>query len=107
MEETLPDKPRSADEVPILLLAFLFVCGHHVVDRWVVQHGLREDCVGEYADEFVVLVDTEDVIEESVVFRCGLTPCVSDVLDLAPKSICVGLECFVVDLGWPTMCSCD
>ncbi len=71
------------DEVPILLLAFPFVCGHHVVDGWIVQCGFHEDCVGGYAGEFIVLVNTKEVSKESVAVHCGLTPHISDVLDLA------------------------
>ncbi len=66
--ETFPDEPRGADEIPILLLAFMFVCGHHIVDGWAVQRGCHRDCVGGDAGEFVVLIDTEYVTKESVVF---------------------------------------
>ncbi len=67
MEENFPDEPCGADEVPILLLAFTFVCGCCVVDGWVVQCGFCGDCIGGDAGEFVVLVDTKNVAEESVV----------------------------------------
>jgi hypothetical protein len=107
LEENFSDEPRGADEIPILLLAFTFVCRHCVVDGWVIQHSFRGDCVGGDAGEFVVLVDTKYVAEESVVVWCGLTPCVSDVLHLACKSACIQLECFEVALSWPSMYPCD
>ncbi len=70
MEETFPDESCGADEIPILLLAFTFVCGHHAVDGWVVHHGCHRDHVGGDAGEFVVLVDTKYVPKESIVVCC-------------------------------------
>jgi hypothetical protein len=67
LEETFPDGPCGANEVPILLLAFTFVCGHCVVDGWVVRCGFRRDCIGGDAGEFLVLVVTKYVPEKSVV----------------------------------------
>jgi hypothetical protein len=107
LEEIIPDEPRSADEVPILLLAFTFVCGRRIVDGWVIQCGFCQDCVGGIASEFVLLVDTEYVAKESVVVCCWLAPCVGNVLHLACKSACIGLECFVVVLHWPSMYPCS
>ncbi len=83
------------------------MCGCRVVDGWVIQCGLCGDCVGGDAGEFVVLVDIEYVAKESISVCCGLTPCVSDVLNLARESACIGLECFVVALSWPSMYSRD
>jgi hypothetical protein len=83
------------------------MCGCRVVDGWVVRHGFCGDRIGGDAGEFLVLVDTEYVAEESVVVRCGLTPCVRDVLNLARKSTCIGLEWFVVASSWLSMYSCD
>ncbi len=70
MEETFPYEPHGVDEVPILLLAFMFACGHPVVNGWVVQRGFLRDHVGGDAGEFLVLVHTKYVTKESIVVCC-------------------------------------
>jgi hypothetical protein len=66
-QETFPDEARGADEVPILLFAFGFMCGHFVVDGLVIQRRFSRDLVGGDVGEFVVLVNTKYVTVESVV----------------------------------------
>jgi hypothetical protein len=83
------------------------MCGHCVIDGWVVQHGFHGDHVGRDAGEVVVLVDTKYVAKESVVVCYGLTQCVRDVLNLDEESACVRVECFVVLLCCSSMYSHD
>ena len=67
----------------------------------------RGNCVGGDAGESRVLINIKYVAKESVFVRCRLTPCISDVLNLARESACVRLECFGVASSWPSMYSHD
>ena len=63
------------DEVPLLLFVFPFVREHRIVDGWLVRCGFRQDCVGVYAGEVVILVDAKDVTKETVVRSHPLWTC--------------------------------
>jgi hypothetical protein len=47
-----------------------FMCGCCIVDGWVVRCRFLQDHIGGNTGEFVVLVDTKYVAEETVVVCC-------------------------------------
>ncbi len=95
-EETLTDVPRGADALPLFFPALTLVGGRGIGDGRIVRCWFCWDGVRVDTCELVVLVGSEDVGKEAILFSVIPAPRMRDVLDFAREGRSFILEGLVV-----------
>ena len=95
-EETLTDVPRGADALPLFVPALTLVGGRGVGDGRIIRCWFRWAGVRADSCELVVLIGSEDVGEEAILFSVIPAPRIRDVLDFACEGRSFVLEGLVV-----------